>query len=95
MRKAYPWQRTGGVADRLCVMPASAKAVEPATRNAREEVSVRHPRKAGVQSDSWDLEALDSCFRRNDVWADHPASRLSLVPRCSSAVLRRKNGGVQ
>jgi len=35
------------------------------------------PANARVRSDSRYLEALDSCFRRNDGWADHPASRRS------------------
>jgi hypothetical protein len=77
MRKACPWQRTGGVVDHqmvcaLCVMPASAKAVGPATRKAREEVKSSIwltlgglDTLAGAEQVDRLLREIESAFGRN------------------------------
>jgi len=66
MRKACPWQQTGGVVDyqMVDVLVRDAglgKAVGPATRKVRGDVFLSSPRKAGVQG-----------FRRN-FWPWIPA----------------------
>src|SRR5215469_15322804 len=53
------------------VRDASAKAVGPATRNPREEVFLSSPPRKRGSSATVTACALDSCFRRNDGWADH------------------------
>jgi hypothetical protein len=72
MRKACPWQRTGGVVDHQVVDIVMGDAGLGEGLGAGDAERARGgaffvaPAKAGVQGDSRYLGALDSCFRRND-----------------------------